>query len=115
MPNCWSVDHSECRMPETSTQGPGGDQGRLPRRGLGNVGFTGGLEGRMVGAVEKAEAMSSNPDSAAMIQWTQTSCRTFQGWLLHLSKEVSAGLLWLLGALSEVSHPKHGPGTAGIQ
>lgn len=112
MPNCRSVDHSECRMPETSTQGAGGDQGRLPRRGLGNVGFTGGLEGRMVGAVEKAEA---NPDSTAVIRWTQASCCTFQGWLLHLSREVSAGLLWLSGAPSEVSHPKHGPGTAAFQ
>ena len=42
------------------------DQGCLPGGSLGNVaGFTGGLEGRMVGA-EKVQAMGSNPDSPAM-------------------------------------------------
>lgn len=42
-------------------------QGRLPGGSLGSVvRFTGGLEGRMVEAVEKAQAIGSNPDSTAM-------------------------------------------------
>lgn len=65
------------------------DQGRLPEGSLGNVGgFTGGLKGRVVGAVEKVQAIGSNPDSTAMSSWTQISYSTFKSWLLHLSKEV---------------------------